>query len=156
MHSEVFATRAVHLVHEVEHLDIELDMQQFADVREGVEETAVFSLKIDRHYVSLVLPGALNKVLLPFQVLDLPSMVDALEAAASARGKGQDVCLGLPHVLLAEGLFFAQRAGFADRRPEACDGFHEHQQFVDDDFEFAFLLARVVNHLCDNHAVQTT
>ena len=51
MHSEVFATRAVHLVHEVEHLDIELDMQQFADVREGVEETAVFSLKIDRHYV---------------------------------------------------------------------------------------------------------
>ena len=66
MYFEVLSVCSVHLIHEVEHFDIEFDMQQFANIGQGIEELTVPAFEIDRHNIALVLPRTLNKILLPF------------------------------------------------------------------------------------------
>ena len=98
-------------------LDDIRELQDLAQERQDIEEPAVLPLEIDRYYIPFIFAGALDEVLLPFQIPDLPFAVDALETAASTGREGEHIGLALPHPLLLHRLLFAEHACFADGRP---------------------------------------
>lgn len=134
---DVLALLLIHLVGQIEHLDVELEADGFAEAREVVEEVAVAAGDVDGYYVALGLDGFGYEGLFPLKV-NYPAL---LFARAEAGGEHEHLVVALEGLVHKEGGLATRDARLVDRQEDVREVLEEEEHVVDGELHVLELLA---------------